>query len=242
MTNENFDFGITYGNTSNFDPSDALSASEEVILALFAYDMSSSMFKNMDVLNQARRDCIQKWQNSHHSEKILYSEVKFASDVNFSHGFTPIKQVDPDEDLVCYGQTVLFEAIQSSLKHAVDYRNQILDSGGDAKIMIFVFTDGEDYPPREKHNKFTSNTIKDQLGEIYGKDETLRTEMDIFVVSIDKTNNSYFKEIASKTGLQVLIQDDNDSRTMADFLREKITVASQSVSSGSTQALTGLTI
>lgn len=236
--NENFDFGDgTYGNTANFDPDQLLS--DNVTLAFFAYDVSSSMRSNMQTLNEARVNCIESWKRSHHAPSILYSEAQFNEDVTFSHGFVPIETVTP-VPLVASGFTALFETIYLGIKNTFEYKKTLESSGATTKCMGFIFTDGEDNPSSSR-KRVSLNDIKSLMDDIHHQDESTYSDFEFFIISIDKSNNRYFIEMQNelaKTGIKVLVQDPNDTRPMGEFLREKLTVVSQSVSAGSTNNIT----
>lgn len=240
MINEFNDFDLgdgTFGNTANLDP-DAL-VTDNITLAFFAFDISSSMRDSMSALNVARRECIESWKKSHHADGILYSECTFNEDVKFQHGFDMVSTINP-QDLTCGGTTALFEATLAGMKQTYDYKKKLEASGASVKCMVFVFTDGEN-----NCYKVNEPDIIAYMNRLHSDDESTFSDFEVFIISIDKTTNRYFTQMKTQLepcGIKVLVQDPTDTRSVAQYLRSFITVVSQSVSSGSTGNLTNISI
>jgi uncharacterized protein YegL len=140
MENVN-NFGMKF---KNFDP-DAVQT-EEVINAVFVLDVSPSMDENDAIgdLNKSYNEFVTEMQNSHISDRLMVSNVKFCENVEVVHGFKPIKDV-ANLNLQTKGSaTALYNAVKQALSNAMNYREQLENSGVTCKTLLFIITDGVD--------------------------------------------------------------------------------------------------
>ena len=136
---DNFDLGLTF---NNFDP-DKIQV-EETINCVFVIDVSPSVGRYIDDLNNAFNDFTQTMQASHVHDRLFVSIVEFDEDVRVRSGFQPIIGV-PVTTFVPQGRgTALYDAVMSGIKNAIEYRTNLEDSGINVKTLVFVITDGED--------------------------------------------------------------------------------------------------
>ena len=136
---DNFDLGL---NFNNFDPDDI--QVEETINCVFVVDVSPSIGRYVSDLNNAFNDFVQTMQQSHVHDRLFVSIVEFDEDVRVRSGFQPIICV-PVTTFVPQGRgTALYDAVNSGIKNAIDYRQNLENTGINVKTLVFVITDGED--------------------------------------------------------------------------------------------------
>jgi uncharacterized protein YegL len=136
---DNFDLGLTF---NNFDP-DKIQV-EETINCVFVIDVSPSVGRYIDDLNNAFNDFTQTMQASHVHDRLFVSIVEFDEDVRVRSGFQPIIGV-PVTTFVPQGRgTALYDAVISGIENAIEYRENLENSGINVKTLVFVITDGED--------------------------------------------------------------------------------------------------
>ncbi len=143
INNPDFDdlnFNLDFGN---FNPEDI--QIDETINAVFVIDTSGSVAGYVKDLNNAFNDFVQTMQKSHVAERLFVSIVEFDEDVRVRSGFQPIKSIPTmDFSKKLGGATALYDAVLVGLKNAIEYRENLENSGVETKTLIFVITDGED--------------------------------------------------------------------------------------------------
>ncbi len=187
MNYKDINFNLDFGN---FNPEDI--DTDETINAVFVVDTSPSISSFVKDLNQAFNDFTKTLQKSHIAEKLFVSVIEFNSKVYPTLGFQPIRNIPVmDFSKKIKGMTALYDAVYQGLQNAIQYRENLENTGIDTKTLIFVLTDGWDNS--SKHNaheiKFTlDNLRKDErsafsftsilfgLGDLDGFDDT-RKEM-----------------------------------------------------------------
>lgn len=136
---DNFDLGLTF---NNFDPEEI--QVEETINCVFVVDVSPSIIRYAPDLNNAFNDFVQTMQQSHVHDRLFVSIVEFDEDVRVRSGFQPIIGV-PVTTFVPQGRgTALYDAVNSGIKNAIDYRENLENTGINVKTLVFVITDGMD--------------------------------------------------------------------------------------------------
>ena len=136
----NLDFNIDFGN---FNPEDI--ETDETINAVFVIDTSYSVQNYVGELNFAFNSFVESMQKSHIADRLFVSIIEFNDQVRVKTGFKPIrniKQTDFSKNIG--GATALFDAVHLGLTNAIDYRNNLENSGVETKTLLFVITDGED--------------------------------------------------------------------------------------------------
>lgn len=227
---ETLDLGVSFDDSNfNVDNIDV----DDVILSVFCFDRSGSISTYVNEMNSAMKETIDKWKNSHHAEKIMYSQIEFDSNVEVIHGFQPIENVD-FVDVKPRGLTALVDAVKLSIENAKSYYDSVLASGAEAKVMVFVFTDGED-----NSSNSSPSDIKQMIQDINSDEENFGN-FDFILYGMGNPN--YFETLGNEMDFKVLKDDPNDSRTPAQKIRSAVTVVSQSVSSGNTNNLNTLVI
>lgn len=135
------DFNIDFGN---FDPQDI--CSDETINAVLVIDVSPSINAYVQDLNSAFRDFLAEMQRSHVAEKLMVSVIEFNDAINVRTGFRPVATVDTAQIMFrpCGAGTALYDAVLTGVTNAINYRQNLENSGVNCKTLFFVITDGED--------------------------------------------------------------------------------------------------
>lgn len=136
---DNFDLGL---NFNNFDPDEI--QVDETINCVFVIDVSPSINRYAQDLNNAFNDFVQTMQQSHVHDRLFVSIVEFDENVRVKSGFQPIIGV-PVTTFVPQGRgTALYDAVNYGIKNAIDYRENLENTGINVKTLVFVITDGMD--------------------------------------------------------------------------------------------------
>jgi hypothetical protein len=236
---ERNNFNATFGDTNNnFDPS--MLQTSDIIQLGIAIDKSYSIIDYVDELNAAKRGTIERMKNSHHSPKILYSEIAFSSDIETVHGYHPIANVQA-QDISPDNTTPLFAATLQLINDAIDYRDSVEANWGEARTMLFILTDGKDNTSQSQFG-VSAGDVKNRLNEYFRENEGAIATFEIFLLGIGKINYDYFKQAAADMGVKLIAQDPNDNRPIEEVVRSYMTVVSESASSGSTANVQNLVI
>ena len=144
---------------NNFDPEDI--QVEETINAVFVVDVSPSIGGYVKELNNAFNDFVQTMQQSHVHDRLFVSVVEFDDQVRVRSGFQPIVGV-PVTTFIPQGRgTALYDAVGSGIKNAIDYRENLENTGINVKTLIFVITDGEDNSSSPNASQMVKNKLED---------------------------------------------------------------------------------
>lgn len=142
--------GNTQGfNIGNFDP--AQIQEDEVILIVFAMDVSGSVQSYEPQLNAAFATFVEEMQTSHVADKIMVKIITFGETVKDRTGFLPIKAMDVAQFTFKAhdGATALYAGTKHALDATIAYRTQLESTGINVKSLVFTITDGEDnHSPR----------------------------------------------------------------------------------------------
>lgn len=134
--NFNLDFG-------NFNPDEI--EIDETINAVFVVDTSYSVKAYVNELNTAFNDFVSTMQRSHVADRLFVSIIEFNTKVNIASGFQPIISIPQmDFSKKIDGATALYDATLNGLKNAIDYRQNLENSGVETKTLLFIITDGDD--------------------------------------------------------------------------------------------------
>jgi len=134
------DFNLDF---ANFNPEDI--DVDETINAVFVIDTSYSVSSYINDLNNAFNDFTDSMQTSHIADKLFVSIIEFSGDVKVTSGFRPVASIPHmDFSKKLGGWTSLYDATYTGLKNALDYRENLENSGVETKTLLFIITDGED--------------------------------------------------------------------------------------------------
>jgi uncharacterized protein YegL len=209
------DFDLNFGN---FNPEDI--DTDETINAVFIVDTSPSVQSYVKDLNTAFNDFTSTLQKSHIAKRLFVSVLEFNSNIHVANGFQPISNIPVmDFSKRIKGATALYDAIITGLKNALDYRNNLENSGIDTKTLIFVLTDGWDNA--SKHNAHEIKLVLDDLR----KDERSAFSFSSILFGIGMDSN--FGQIQKNLGFDHWAK----VGTSGKELRKMIGFISQSISS-----------
>lgn len=169
-SNANFNIGtlddtMNYDlNFGNFNPDDI--QLDETINVVFVVDTSASVRKYSNELTQAFREFVREMRKSHVAPRLFMSRIEFGHEVKVVSGFQPINNVDPDTiDFIVDGRrTLLFKAVDKALTNALDYRENLRNSGVKTKTLVFVITDGDDND--DSKSKIDPSKIAERLSKM----------------------------------------------------------------------------
>lgn len=132
-------FGTDGGN---FDP-DQIETSE-TINAVFCVDVSPSVQRFEDELNDAYNSFIEEMQKSHIAPNLFVSTIEFTDRIVSAKGFQPVVNIAKSSFKAQGSGTALYDAVKLGLENAIKYRDAQLQSGVTCKTLLFVITDGDD--------------------------------------------------------------------------------------------------
>lgn len=221
--NSSLDGTVDYGyNFGNYSPEQL--GVEETINAVFIIDKSGSVFKYVDELNNAWNEFITRMQKSHHANKIMVSVIEFNHNVDVVHGFRPISELKPiDMRPRIDGTTALYNAVETGLKNALDYRKDLENSGVNCKTLLFVITDGDD---NQSGGPPAAAKVKDLIQELLQEE---RNFMSFESILFGVGEEAKFEEAQQLMGIKHLAK----VGTSADDIRKMIGMISQSITSAS---------
>lgn len=209
--NFNLDFG-------NFNPEEI--ETDETINAVFVVDTSHSITSYVNQLNNAFNDFVETMQRSHIADKLFVSIIEFNNKIHVNSGFQPIaniKQTDFSQKLG--GTTSLYDATLSGLKNAIEYRENLENSGVETKTLLFVITDGED-----NSSKNPPHLVKQMIDKL-NADE--RSAYSFTSILFGVGQNAHFEKAKKAMGIEHLAK----VGTSGDEMKKMIGFISQSISS-----------
>jgi uncharacterized protein YegL len=214
---DDLNFGLTF---NNFDPDQV--QVEETINAVFVVDKSPSVNSYIGDLNNAFNDFIQTMQQSHVHDRLFVSIVEFNENVEVNKGFQPIVGI-PVTTFVPSGRgTALYDAVAAGIQNAVEYRNNLENSGINVKTLLFVITDGED----NSSQRGSALAVKEKLAEIK-KDEAKAFSFTSILFGVG--NQANFENAQKEMGIEHLGkvgQTGAEIRKMISFISSSISKSS----------------
>jgi len=219
IPNTALDFG-------NFDPTEI--QVDETINCVFAIDVSGSVHGYVNELNQGINEFVAHMQSSHVADQLMVSFVTFGSDIKVKSGFQPIKNIpvmDFGPDIS--GLTALYGGVQLALTNALDYRENLENSGVNCKTLIFTITDGGNNASPNSVAGDVKQQIKDLL-----KEERNYASFTSILFGIGKSDGmeADFTQAKEDLGIEHLASIDDtakDIRRMIAFISASISSVSQ---------------
>ena len=203
---------------ANFNPDEI--EVDETINAVFIIDVSTSVRQYVKELNYAFNDFVESMQKSHVAEKLFVSIVEFNHEINVVNGFMPVSSIPQmDFSKKLGGATALYDAVYHGLNNALDYRENLENSGVETKTMVFVITDGED-----NSSSYSANQIKTIIDKIQA-DELSAFSFTSILFGVG--NQANFEQAKNDMGIEHLAK----IGTSGDEIKKMIGFISQSISS-----------
>ncbi len=211
--NFNLDFG-------NFNPDEI--EVDETINAVFLIDVSGSVAAYVQDLNLAFNEFTESMQKSHIADKLLVSIIEFNHVINVINGFMPVENIKTmDFSKKIGGMTALYDAVYAGLKNALDYRNNLENSGVETKTILYVITDGGD-----NSSQTAPHVIKKIIGDLK-KDE--RNMFSFSSVLFGIGNEADFRQAQQEMGIEHLAQigiSGEEIKKMIGFISQSISSVS----------------
>jgi hypothetical protein len=184
---ENTAFGF-----SAVDPETIDNLEDEYTLVSIAEDVSPStgmlreeMCKGMKIVNGACK-------KAPRADKLMMHCTKFGSDIEETHGFKPVNDIDPDDYKPAQtigGSTCLYDAIFNSIAAIARYAEILDKSDVGSNGIVFVLTDGMD-----NSSSLGPQSILDKIEEIKMKE--ILESVKIIVIGFNDPNSTYSNQVA----------------------------------------------
>jgi uncharacterized protein YegL len=203
-------------NFNNFNPAEV--QVDETINAVFVIDTSPSITAYVAELNFAFNDFVQTMQKSHSADKLMVSIIEFNDQPQVITGFQPITGLKPASFKPAGGATALYDAVAAGIRNALDYRQQLENSGIQVKTLVFIITDGVD-----NNSRIPANAVKKQLDMIFAEEKNM---FSFVTVLFGVGNAAPFEKAQKAMGIQHLAK----VGTSGAEIKRMIGIVSQSVS------------
>lgn len=217
MDFNNFDLNLSF---NNFDVNNI--QVEETINAVMVIDVSPSIGGYVNDLNSAFNDFIQTMQQSHIHDRLFVSIVEFDESVRVRSGFQPIVGV-PVTTFTPQGRgTALYDAVGAGIKNAVEYRENLENTGINVKTLVFVITDGQD----NSSARGAAQKVKDSLIDIKSNEANA---FSFTTVLFGVGNSTSFEQAKEDMGIDILGkvgQTGAEIRKMISFISSSISKSS----------------
>lgn len=214
--NEVTSFGL---NFNNFDPNNIQTS--EVINCVLVIDKSGSVDSYVDELNNGLNGMIHELQRCHVSDQIMVSTIEFNGRIDVKHGFMPITEVK-DFNVVPGGTTNLYGAVLAGIENAENYRKQLELTGISVKTLVFVITDGLEYP----EGQVDPQLVKDKINEIY-RDEANSYNFTIIMFGVgDEVEFTIAKDKMGIKHLATVKDTPQSIRKMIGFISSSVSSSS----------------
>lgn len=139
---------------------------DQVTLVLPIYDETGSLRKYRAEMELADKELVEALINSRAGDEMLMSKWLFNTSFKVLNGFIPLADVTPLSGVYQPdGYTALYDVVYTALTDpnagVVAYAESLRASGITVKVVVVVFTDGEDNSSRTNPDKI--KTIVDEL-------------------------------------------------------------------------------
>ncbi len=209
------DFNLDF---ANFNPEEI--EVDETINAVFVVDTSYSVSTYISELNTAFNDFTESMQKSHVADKLFVSVVEFDKKIRVTSGFRPVGSIPlMDFSKNLGGWTSLYDAVYTGLKNAMDYRENLENSGVVTKTLLFVITDGED-----NSSKNPASKVKNIITKLKQEEKSAFSFTSVLFGVGDQAN---FEKAQLDMGIEHLAK----IGTSGDEIKKMIGFISQSISS-----------
>jgi uncharacterized protein YegL len=214
---DSLDFKLDF---ANFNPDEV--ETDETINAVFVVDTSPSVVTYINELNNAFNEFTENMQKSHIADKLFVSIIEFNKDVNVISGFQPVANIPKmDFSKRIAGYTSLYDGVHKALENALNYRENLENSGVETKTLLFVITDGED-----NNSKKSPNSIKKIIDKLK-KDE--KSAFSFTSILFGVGNDASFEKAQKEMGIEHLAKigmSGNQMKKMIGFISQSISTVS----------------
>ena len=214
---------------------------DEYTIVAIVNDVSPSTEDLRDEICKMEKNIVKACRKSPRAEKLLIRRSIFGSNVQESHGYKPLSEIDEDNDYhaerTIGGSTALYDATYESAGSVLDYA-KILDDQMDimSNGIVFVITDGMD-----NNSSQPPSAIVDKVNS--GKKEEIIESLKIILIGINDPGSGYSRHVTqalSEFQEEAKIDQFVDAgdatpqkiAKIADFVSKSISSQSQSLGTG----------
>ena len=222
------DFGQDF---NNFDPEEI--DTDDVINAVFIVDISPSITSYEDFLNDAYNKFVERIQKGHVADSLFVSTITFNNVIKVEHGFQPIINLKTMNFRGGGYGTDLYRAVETGLKNAIQYREELDKTGVNHKTLVYIITDGEDNGGG--NNGYSPDLAAATRVKKLIQEETKRNEKRAFsfnIILFGVGSDAEFENAANLMGIEKLARvgangvDEDSIYKMIDFISSSITSSS----------------
>ena len=224
METLNKNFGIKF---ANFNPENI--QCDDTINAVFILDVSPSMDDKLrdpatgailpdsriSALNKGLNEFVEQMQKSHVKDRLFVSVITFNGMVMPQHGFRPILDLTPFNLSTTGGATAVFDATLVGVENAMEYREQLENTGITCKTLVFIITDGEDNMSKPG----AADKVKEKLEQI------MKQEKNVFsftTILFGLGEEAEFEFAQKAMGIQHLAKVGDNIRKMINFISSSV--------------------
>jgi len=218
---------------------DSLGATEYTLVTIIN-DASGSVYSYAKDMEKCMKMALGSCQKSPRAENLMLRTVTFNHNLNEVHGFKPlsnVKEADYDNSLSPYGDTALFDAVQSSVETTSLYAEKLHDQDFSVNSIIFVITDGQDTCSRA-----TPSSVKRAI-QAAMKNESLES-ITVVLVGVGASGAGimdYLNDFKDKAGISQFIDIGEATpgklAKLANFISRSVSSTSQAIQNGTSSSL-----
>ena len=207
-------------------------------LGLVVIDVSGSTLSFRAEMETALKEVVKACRSNPRSDYMMLRVVLFDQVVRELHGFKLLQDCNESDYNGCLntggGTTALYDATYNAVKSATVYGAELVAKEYDVNAIVFVITDGQEYPPNA--STATRKMIKEALEEGV-KGESLESLNSILIgLNAQGSLDQYLKELQAECGImEYLPIADANAKTMArlgDWISQSVSSTSQAINTG----------
>jgi len=196
---------------------------DDVTIVKVLLDASYSMNDHEQTVREAYDKFINSFKGSKQAGSILVSTITFATQAKILHGFKKSDEIDPiGKDYIAKGgSTALYDALIDALTGAQAYAMDLKTNGVRVKVIIVVFSDGDDNDSR----KASASNIKTIVDAAIKKEGFYPV-----YVGFKQSPNDDLEAIAKRCGfpnVEITNATESDIRRTVDLVSKSVIRTSQ---------------
>lgn len=202
-------------------------------LVTIACDVSGSVARYKDLLEQALKDVVKACRHSPQKENLLIRVMLFNGLVTELHGFRPLADIDEDKEysLGVGGGTALFDASYEAIIATTRYAEILSSQEFTANGIVFIITDGDD-----GSSTTTAKSVATVVSAALKNEEIDSLTTVLVGVDVDKDCTQYLSKFKNDAGFDAFIDIGDASAgklaKLANFVSKSISSASKSLGTG----------
>lgn len=219
-----------------------LGATEYTVVTI-AVDETGSTTGFEDDLRNSLVAAVEACKKSPRSDNLLLRVIKFSTALSGGmeelHGFKPLSEIDPQSDypyLRPAGTTPLYDAAFSSIGATVSYAEKLMGDDFLANGIVFVITDGLEYPPPPNNPSVsTPAMIKSQVEKAV-QGEKIESLVTILIGINAGEYSNELETFQREAGIDKYIDAGEATKgqlsKLAEFVSQSVSSQSQSLGTG----------